>query len=377
MAVILAEEANEKDKVVAVITKVTHDNVPCGENADVIIIGGGASGDARPTITCRECRKDFGSLSRHLSAAHQMTVEQYHAKHGADAPINPAGVKPGRKAKAVTESCRQESATTDDLLVRASGIELVELDRLARDGFTDLDSAIQDALLGRSGGARETFALGYAFACRCVAAPAEAEKLPRWGDAAVQAGTNPYYRPLKCLTVDVVSHELTSVLTQWAAIYRDAASRDQPLTPTDFADELKRRGRRPWYDSLPKKPRDNPNPPKAEPKDEEPSPALSTEEARALLQSQGFTDPSAPVERMDAKAAAALLADQGAQLEPEQMSLEAARKLFPSPQTLILWRADLLPSVKGMLEQMEGFVRILDFDSEEVKKIVGNGDNDL
>lgn len=132
MAVIRTKKANEYDKVVAEITKVTHAKFPRGENADVIILGGGASGDAHQTVTCRECKKAFGSLSRHLSAAHQMTVEQYHAKHGADAPINPAGVKPGRKAKAVTESCRQESATTDDLLVRASGIELVELDRLAR-----------------------------------------------------------------------------------------------------------------------------------------------------------------------------------------------------------------------------------------------------
>jgi len=329
-------------------------------------------------VECLECKRHFGSLARHLSAAHDMTVDKYRAKYGADALINPLGVKPGRKPKAVSTLVSADGDKTDDLLARASRIDLVELDGLARDGFTRLDKAMQDALLGRSREARITYAVAFEFTRRCIENPPKAEALPRWEEATVQAGTNPYYRPLKCLLLDVMSKELTSTVTQWAAIFQDADTRK--LSAKDFVDELKRLGgRRAWYDQLPKPPRKDTDPPKDESPGEDQkqeNAPLPAAEARALLQSQGFTDPSKPAEIMDAKTAAALLADQGAQLEPDKMSLEDARKHFAPPQALILWRADMLPAVKEMLAQMEGFVRILDLDSEEVKKVVDKTDND-
>lgn len=343
------------------------------------------------TVICRECNGEFRSLARHL-ATHDMTAEQYQTKHPG-ARIVAEGVHVGRRKKDAPTS----GGTTDDpqveLLASASGIELVELDRLARDGFTELDKAVQDALLGKTDGARTTYALAYEFSRRCIGDPASAEALPRWAEAKVQAGANLYYRPLKYLTLDVLSRDLTSALTQWAAVFQDANARD--LNAEAFADELRRRGRRPWYNDLRKtkggtgegkttkgKRRQQTVDVKAgTPADSAhgATETLSAAEGKELLKQYGFSDPSQPTgggeanpERMDAKAAAALLAEQGAQIEPDRWTQEEARKHFAPAQVLILWEADKLSNVLATLKAIDGFVRVLGFDGEAVKKIVGN-----
>ncbi len=333
------------------------------------------------TVVCLECGGHYGSLSRHLGAAHRLSVRDYRAKHGAEALIYPSGVKPGPKRKTPAPS-HPAKIDLSNLPTDATSIDLIELGRIARDGMTFLDAMFQDALVGRSDIARQTFAIGYEFARRCVADSAAAEKLPRYQDAEVQAGSNPYYRPLKYLALDVISKELTSALTQWAAIYRDADTRG--LTAVTFVDELKRvGGRRNWYDALvaPRKGKGG----KKKGKDasiigvsqDESTQPLSGDDARAFLASQGFSDPTAgAVETLDAKSAAALLAAQGAQLGPDKLTQDEGRKLFPAPQSLVLWRADILPSVKAMLETMDGFVRILNLTQTEVSAILEKLGND-
>jgi hypothetical protein len=53
----------------------------------------------------------------------------------------------------------------------------------------------------------------------CMDNPAEAAQLPGWGDAAVQAGTNPYFQPLKML-VDDMNNVIQSRISIWEKVSR-------------------------------------------------------------------------------------------------------------------------------------------------------------
>ena len=133
-------------------------------------------------------------------------------------------------------------------LAAASKPTLASQARSAHDAFTRLDNFVARTLNGQASVSRQALRLGYQFACACVANPDEAAKLPEWDQGAVREGTNSYYQPLKYVAGDV-SREITSKLTMWAAIYRDASENSIPAD--EFLDVLKRNhGVRAWYDSL-------------------------------------------------------------------------------------------------------------------------------
>jgi hypothetical protein len=164
------------------------------------------------TITCRECGAQHKTLARHL-ATHGMTVESYRAKHGAESPTIAIGVKTGRKAGVGKNPPRpgdRDAAADEKLFADANGLELVELDRLARDKLTAISKAVQDALAGRSRESRQAYGLAYLFARRCLDNPSSTAPLPRWQEADTQAGSNPFYRPLKYLRVCARTTESSS-----------------------------------------------------------------------------------------------------------------------------------------------------------------------
>jgi hypothetical protein len=327
------------------------------------------------TIECHECGQHLKSLSRHL-ATHGMSVEQYHAKHGSDAPILAEGVKAGRKAVEKRNPAAPLLAVEGDLFARANKIDLAELDALARDKLTDISKGIQDALCGRSDASRMAFALAYLFSRRVVANPGATAALPNWAESATKKGSNLFYRPLKYLTFDMCE-EIRSCLSTWAAVMENAASRK--MDGNGFVAELTRiGGRRPWYDSLKKGPRrkdDGKGEGNGTTDEEDGSvpKSISVEEARKLLMHAGIGKEE---EVLSTEEGRELLGKMGFQIEPDTLSAEEARKLFPAPLSMVVWRADILPSVKATLEAMEGFVQILDLDAAQVAKIVKDAGND-
>lgn len=120
--------------------------------------------------------------------------------------------------------------------------------RATKDAIANLNSMVNNLLDGQGGAGRRATQAAYAFTVACMDNPAEAAKLPGWDDAALQAGANPYFRPLKML-VDDMNNIIQCRISIWAKVFRDA--HDAGITPKDFLQHLKRNhGMRRWYDAI-------------------------------------------------------------------------------------------------------------------------------
>jgi hypothetical protein len=139
-------------------------------------------------------------------------------------------------------------AANDSNIAVAKPSTLLAQFRAAKDAIGNLNSMVNNLLDGQGGAGRRATQAAYAFTIACMDNPAEAAKLPGWGDAAVQAGANPYFQPLKML-VDDMNNVIQSRISIWAKVFRVA--HEAGITAEKFLEHLKRNhGMRRWYDAI-------------------------------------------------------------------------------------------------------------------------------
>ncbi len=139
-------------------------------------------------------------------------------------------------------------AANDSNITAAKPSTLLALQRATKNAIANLNSMVNNLLDGQGGAGRRATQAAFAFTVACMDNPAEAAKLPGWDDAAVQAGANPYFQPLKMLVGDM-NNVIQSRISIWAKVFRDA--HDAGITPEDFLEHLKRNhGMRKWYEAI-------------------------------------------------------------------------------------------------------------------------------
>lgn len=120
--------------------------------------------------------------------------------------------------------------------------------RATKDAIANLNSMVNNLLDGQGGAGRRAMQAAYVFTVACMDNPAEAAKLPGWGDAAVQAGANPYGQPMKMLVEDM-NNIIQCRISIWAKVFRGAHGAG--ITADKFLQHLKRNhGMRRLYDAI-------------------------------------------------------------------------------------------------------------------------------
>ncbi|MBC8269047.1 MAG: hypothetical protein H8E36_09890 [Rhodospirillaceae bacterium] len=139
-------------------------------------------------------------------------------------------------------------AANDSNIAATKPSTLLAQYRAAKDAITNLSSIVGNLLNGQGGAGRRAHLAAYTFVSACMDNPAEAAKLPGWDDAAVQAGTNPCYQPIKMLAADM-NPAVQSKISMMAKVYQHAHKAN--IAPEHFLEHLKRNhGLRRWYDGI-------------------------------------------------------------------------------------------------------------------------------
>ncbi len=139
-------------------------------------------------------------------------------------------------------------AANDSNIAATKPSTLLAQYRAAKDAITNLSSIVGNLLDGQGGAGRKAHLAAYTFVSACMDNPTQATKLPGWDDAAVQAGTNPCYQPIKMLAVDM-NPAVQSKISMMAKVHQHAHK--AKIAPEHFLEHLKRNhGLRRWYDGI-------------------------------------------------------------------------------------------------------------------------------